>query len=201
MQYTGNLASAMLFTFPLGALSRFSGACVLLTVPPLALPSLPVCSGSSALHTWSHWCASALHSYSIPLRTPRTPSTSLLLPFVFGVLPAGAVTTPPQAVPLVTGRALPLAPSAMHHLSACSSHRNARAAWSFPWHLLARCPCAGSAQLSRSTFLPCFLTSFCDSSFDGLASSRSCRGSEASKFSELSQVPAAPLFVCFTSMA
>ena len=60
LQYTGNLVSVMLFTLPLGALSRFSGACVLLTMLHLALRSLPVCSGS-------HWCASALHSHSIPL--------------------------------------------------------------------------------------------------------------------------------------
>ena len=59
----------MLFTLPLGALSRFWGACVLLIMPS---PRPPVTSSvfrhsSSVLGTWSYWCASALHSYSIPL--------------------------------------------------------------------------------------------------------------------------------------
>ena len=163
----------MLCTLPLGALSRFSGACVLLTMPPLALRSLPVCSGSPRLrwapgHTgarllstpapsrslptwvsllalrprhsangfhvksilvftvpfvtgslpWFLTCMASLLTLSLTTsslsgRTPCAPSTCLLLPFVFGVLPAGAMTTPPQAVPLFTGRALPPAPFAM----------------------------------------------------------------------------------------
>ena len=51
------------------------------------------------------------------------------------------MTTPPQAVPLVTGRALlallPSAPSCII-ISACSSHRNARAAWA---HSCGTSPC------------------------------------------------------------
>ena len=43
LQLTGNLASVMLCTLPLGALSHFTGACVLSTTPLLALRSLPVC--------------------------------------------------------------------------------------------------------------------------------------------------------------
>ena len=157
-----------------GALSPFSGACVLLTTPPLALRSRAVCSGSPRLRwvpghtgarplstlspsrflpTWasllglrprhstggspeksvlvSHRAlrhrlsamvsdlhgvlvgALSLTTSSLTGRTPRTPSTCLPLPFVFWVLLVGAMTTPPQAVPLVTGRVLPPAPFAM----------------------------------------------------------------------------------------
>ena len=45
-------------------------------------------------------------------KTRCTLLTFLLLPLVFGVLLAGAMTTPPQAVPLITGKALPPAPFA-----------------------------------------------------------------------------------------
>ena len=141
----------MLCTLPFGALSRFSGACVLLTTPPLASPRPPVPASvfrlsSSALGTWSHWCASAplflhpapchvgispgsppssLHRWlsrevsprlhramvsdlhgvlvntlSLSGKTLCTPLTHILLPFVFGALPAGAMTTHPLAVPL-----------------------------------------------------------------------------------------------------
>ena len=176
MQYTGNLASAMFFTFPLGALSRFSGACVLLTVPPLALPSLPVCSGSPRLrripgHTGARLLSSSpllLHPAPNPANSFNQPSSAFRL---WGLACWGRDSSTgrpsrhrqgPSTCPFCHDTD----GSLMHHLSACPSHRNARAAWSFPWHLLARCPCAGSAQLSRSTFLPCFLTSFCDSSFE-----------------------------------
>ena len=173
LRYTGNLASVMPFTLPLGALSRFSGACALLIIPHLALRSLPVCSGSPRLRwapgqtgarllstptpsrslpTWVSplalrprhstvgfpvklitvftvpfvtdslpWCltcmasllTSPLTTSSLSFRTPCTRLTCLLLPFVFGVLPAGAMTTLPQAVPLVIGRVPPPAPSVM----------------------------------------------------------------------------------------
>ena len=54
-------------------------------------------------------------------RTPCSPSSCLLLPFVFGVLPAGATTTPPQAVPPGTGRVLALAPFGHGRLPHASS--------------------------------------------------------------------------------
>ena len=173
LQFTGNLALVILFTLPWGALSRCSGACVLLIMPHLALRSLPVCSGSPrlcwapgptgarllstptpsrSLPTWVSplalhprhstngfpvksipvftvpfvtdslpWCltcmvsllTSPLTTSSLSFRTPCTRSTCLPLPFVFGVLPAGAMTTLPQAVPLVIGRVPPPAPSVM----------------------------------------------------------------------------------------
>ena len=79
---------------------------------------------------------SSLTTSSLSGRTPCTPLTCLLLPFVLGVLPAGAMTTPPQAVPLVSSRALPPAPSAMTRTApSCItfllalSHHNARTAW------------------------------------------------------------------------
>ena len=64
---------------PLSALSRFSGACVLLTTP---ITATVFRLSSSALGSWSHWCASALHSFSIPLPThmgisPGSPPSSL----------------------------------------------------------------------------------------------------------------------------
>ena len=67
------------------------------------------------------WClicmvsllTSSLTTSSQSGRTPCTPQTFLLLPFVFGVLSVGDTTTPPQAVPLVTDIALPPAPFAM----------------------------------------------------------------------------------------
>ena len=162
-----------LCTLPLSALSRFSGACVLLTTPPLALPSRPLCSGSPRLRwvlghigarllstlfpsrfppTWASllalrprhstggspeksilvstvpfvtgslpWSLTymaslstlSLTTSSLSGRTLCTPSTCLPLPFVFGVLRAGAMTLPPQAVPLVIGRVPPPAPFAM----------------------------------------------------------------------------------------
>ena len=76
---------------------------------------------------------SDLHGVFVDM-TLCTPLTCLLLPFVFGVLPAGVRTTPPQDIPRHrqgpstwpfchdTGGSL------MHHLSACPSHRNARTA-------------------------------------------------------------------------
>ena len=144
-QYTGNLASVMLCTLPLDALSRFSGACVCCRPPLLALRSLPVCSGSPRLRwvpghtgarllstlspsrslpTWVsllalrprhstggspvksvHVCTVPFVTHSLPWflicmvssltlslttsslsgRTPCTPLTCLLLPFVFGL--------------------------------------------------------------------------------------------------------------------
>ena len=59
---------------------------------------------------------SSLTTSSLSGRTPCAPSIFLLLPFVFGVLPAGATTTPPQVVPPGTGRVLPPAPSAIGRL-------------------------------------------------------------------------------------
>ena len=78
LQYTGNLASVMLCTLPLGALSRFSGR---LCAVDHASPRPPFTASvfrlsSSALGTWSHWCASALHSFSIAL-LPGSPPSSL----------------------------------------------------------------------------------------------------------------------------
>ena len=133
--------------------------------PPVTANVFRLCS--SAQGTWSHWCASALHSFSIPLPdhmgiSPASAPSSLhrwfsqeasprldralryrisaMVSDLHGVhvdvfsdnflpvreipvysfnlppclsSPAGAMTTPPQAVPLVTGRVLPPAPSAM----------------------------------------------------------------------------------------
>ena len=106
LQYTGNLASVMLFTLPLGALSRFSGACVLLTMPHLALRSTQVCSGSPRLrwvpgHTGVRLLSTPTPSRSLPtwvsplaLRprhsTDGFPVKSILVftvPFVTGSLP------------------------------------------------------------------------------------------------------------------
>ena len=193
LQFTGNLASVMLCTLPLGALSRFSGACVLSTMPPLALRSLPVCSGSRRLrwapgHTGANllstfspsrslptlvsllahrprhstggspeksvlvctvpfvtdslpryliymasWLTPPLTTSSLSGRTPCTPITCLFLPFVFGVLPAGAMTTPSTGRPSRHWQGSSTCPfchdtdgSLMHHLSACLSHHSAQ---------------------------------------------------------------------------
>ena len=106
LQYTGNLASVMLCTLPLGALSRFSGACVLSTTPPLALRSLPVCSGSPRLrwvpgHTGARLLSTLSPSRSLPtwvsllaprphLSTGGSPEKSIpvfTVPFVTDSLP------------------------------------------------------------------------------------------------------------------
>ena len=70
LQYIGNLASVVLCTLPSDTLSRFSGACVL-TTPPLALWSLPVCSGSPRLrwvpgHTGARLLSTLSPSRSLP---------------------------------------------------------------------------------------------------------------------------------------
>ena len=75
LQYTGNSASVMLFTLPLGALSHFSGAHVLLTMLHLALRSLPVCSSSPRLrwvpgHTGVRLLATPTPSRSLPTWVP-----------------------------------------------------------------------------------------------------------------------------------
>ena len=66
LRYTGNLALVMPFTLPLARLLAFRA------LVDHASPRRPITSSvfrlsSSALGTWSNWCASVLHSYSIPL--------------------------------------------------------------------------------------------------------------------------------------
>ena len=74
-----DLASVMLCTLPLGALSPFSGACVLLTTRPLFLRSLPVCSSSPPLRlVRGHTGARLLFTLS-PSRS--LPTWVSLLPF------------------------------------------------------------------------------------------------------------------------
>ena len=60
-QFTGSLALAMHSALPSDVHSLCLVACVPWTTLPLALQTLPVSSG-----TWSHWCASALRSLSVP---------------------------------------------------------------------------------------------------------------------------------------
>ena len=147
------------------ASSLFGGLCAVDHSSPRPLVTASVFRlSSSALRTWSHWCASALHSFSIRIpadvgismalrprnSTSGSPEKSLhcalrhklstmisdlhgvldsdsFLPVrenprvllqpasicLFGVLPAGVMTTPPQDIPLVTGKVLPPAPFAM----------------------------------------------------------------------------------------
>ena len=76
LRYTGNLALVMPFTLPLGALSRFSGACALLIMPHLALRPLPVCSGSPRLRWAPGQTGARLLSTPTPSRSlPRDIST------------------------------------------------------------------------------------------------------------------------------
>ena len=76
LQNTGN---SVLVTLPLGTLSRFSGAFVLLTTPPFAFQSLPVCSGSPRLRCLPGHTGARLLSSLSPSRALPT-SVSLLAP-------------------------------------------------------------------------------------------------------------------------
>ena len=80
---SASAVSVMLCTLPLGALSRFSGACVLSTTPPLR--SLPVCSGSGYMVTLVRVCS--------PLFLPPAPCPRGYLSWL------SALVTPPVALP------------------------------------------------------------------------------------------------------